>query len=224
MKRLIFPILMGIVGVAILLGLGFWQLQRLEWKTEILNEINTRIAAEPVALPAEVNPEKDRFMPVRVEGALTGEEITVLTSGQGAGYRVISVMEMADGRRIMVDLGFVTLEAKDTPRVAPDVVVTGNLHWPQETDRWTPKPDEVKGIWFARDVNAMAMTLFSDPVLVIAASVSGADLGVTPLPLDTVGIPNDHLNYAITWFSLAFVWLVMSGFLIFRVARAARED
>ncbi len=224
MTRLIFPILMGVVGVAILLGLGFWQLQRLEWKTAILNEINTRIAAEPVALPAEVNPETDKYLPVRVEGALMGEEITVLTSGQGAGYRVISVMEMAGGRRIMVDLGYVTLEAKDAPRVAPDVVVTGNLHWPQETDRWTPRPDEDKGIWFARDVNAMAMTLMTDPVLVIAASVSGADLGVTPLPLDTTGISNDHLNYAITWFSLAFVWLVMSGFLIFRVARAARKD
>ncbi len=224
MKRLIFPILMGVVGVAILLGLGFWQLQRLEWKTAILTEINTRIAAEPVALPAEVNPETDKYLPVRVEGALMGEEITVLTSGQGAGYRVISVMEMAGGRRIMVDLGFVTLDGKDAPRVAPDVVVTGNLHWPQETDRWTPRPDEDKGIWFARDVNAMAMTLMTDPVLVIAASVSGADLGVTPLPLDTTGISNDHLNYAITWFSLAFVWLVMSGFLIFRVARAARKD
>jgi surfeit locus 1 family protein len=224
MKRLIFPILMGVVGVAILLGLGFWQLQRLEWKTAILNEINTRIAAEPVALPAAVDPAADKYMPVRVEGALTGEEITVLTADQGAGYRVISVLEMAGGRRIMVDLGFVPLEAKDAPRVAPDVAVTGNLHWPQETDGWTPPPDTDQGIWFARDVMAMAVALSTEPVLVVASTVSGADLGVTPLPLDTAGIPNDHLNYAITWFSLAFVWLVMSGFLFFRVARAARKD
>jgi surfeit locus 1 family protein len=47
---------------------------------------------------------------------------------------------------------------------------------------------------------------------------------VTPLPIDTSDIPNDHLGYAITWFSLAFVWAIMSGFFIIRMGRKPAKD
>jgi surfeit locus 1 family protein len=131
---------------------------------------------------------------------------------------VISVLTSGD-RRVLVDLGFVPEEAKTAPRMAERVTVTGNLHWPQETDRWTPDPDTDRDIWFARDVNQMAGVMGADAMMVVARDVSGADLGVTLLPIDSAGIPNDHLNYAITWFSLAAVWAVMAGALIWRAAR-----
>ena len=224
-RGVIFPLLMGVVGFAILIALGIWQIQRLHLKEARLAEIDARIGADPVPLPASFDPATDRYLPVIVTGALGGEELHVLTSIKevGPGYRVISVLTTGD-RRIMVDLGFVPEDEKNASRVAPQITVTGNLHWPNEVDGWTPDPDIAADIWFARDVPAMAAELNAEPVLVVAATLSGADIAVTPLPIDSAGIPNDHLNYAITWFSLALIWAVMSGVLIVRVARAARKD
>ena len=220
LRRIAVPVLIGVVGCAILVALGTWQLRRLEWKEAILSQIDARIVADPVELPAMAEPEADRYLPVVVTGALGGEELHVLTSLKdvGPGYRVISVLTTGD-RRVLVDLGFVPEEAKTAPRMAEAVTVTGNLHWPQETDGWTPDPDTDRDIWFARDVNAMAGVMGTDAMMVVAREVSGADLGVTLLPIDSAGIPNDHLNYAITWFSLAAVWAVMAGALIWRAGK-----
>jgi surfeit locus 1 family protein len=220
-RRLIFPVLLGLLGCAVLIALGVWQLQRLAWKEAILADIAARITAPAVDLPAAPDPSADRFLPVTVTGALGGEELHVLTSADGPGYRVIAALTAGD-RRVMVDLGFVPEAAKDSPRMAERVEVTGNLHWPDETDRWTPPPDAARGIWFARDVPAMAAALGTEPVLIVARRLSGADLGVTPMPVDTAGIRNDHREYAITWFLLAAVWAAMSGLLIARSARARR--
>jgi surfeit locus 1 family protein len=152
-----------------------------------------------------------------VTGALGGEEVDVLTSlkNEGPGYRVIAAMTSGD-RRVLVDLGFVPEEAKDLPRMAERVTVTGNLMWPRETDSWTPAPDEGQGIWFARDVDEMSERLGTEPVMIVARSIEGADLGTIPVPVDTSGVPNDHYEYAITWFGLALVWAVMSLLLIVR--------
>ena len=220
LRRIAVPVLIGVVGCAILVALGTWQLRRLEWKEAILSQIDARIVADPVELPAMAEPEADRYLPVVVTGALGGEELHVLTSLKdvGPGYRVISVLTTGD-RRVLVDLGFVPEEAKTAPRMAEAVTVTGNLHWPQETDGWTPDPDTDRDIWFAREVNAMAGVMGTDAMMVVAREVSGADLGVTLLPIDSAGIPNDHLNYAITWFSLAAVWAVMAGALVWRAGK-----
>ena len=126
-------------------------------------------------------------------------------------------------RRILVDLGFVPQDAKDLPRMAERVTVTGNLLWPRETDSWTPAPDQGQDIWFARDLPAMAERLGTEPVLVVARGIEGADLGTIPQPVDTAGVPNDHLQYAITWFGLAAVWTVMSIALVVRVARGSKD-
>jgi surfeit locus 1 family protein len=223
LRRIVFPVVLGIAGCAVLVALGTWQLRRLEWKEAILAEIEAKIAAVPVALPEAPDPGRDGYLPVTVSGALGGEELHVLTSQKeaGPGYRVISVLTAGE-RRVMVDLGFVPEAAKDAGRMAEAVTVTGNLHWPDETDGWTPAPDAARGIWFARDVPAMAAALGTEQVLVVAREVTGSDPGVTPWPIDTAAIPNDHREYAITWFSLAAVWAAMAGLLAWRAVRPAQ--
>ena len=94
------------------------------------------------------------------------------------------------------------------------MTVTGNLQWPRETDSYTPAPDIRGNTWFARDVPAMAAELGTQPILIVARSQT--DPAVTPMPVDTVGIPNDHLNYAITWFSLALIWAAMTAYFLWR--------
>jgi len=219
MRRMIAPLLFGLIGAAILIGLGVWQLQRLAWKESILAGITARLNDTPVPLPATPDPVADLYRPVQVLGRFTGEDLDVLASRKeiGAGFRVIAAFETAEGRRILIDRGFVTDEARALPRTAEAATVTGTLHWPRETDGYTPPPDARTGMWFARDVPAMAEALRTEPVLVIARSDTGD--GIAPLPVGTEGIPNDHLHYAITWFSLAVVWLGMTGLLLWRIRR-----
>lgn len=218
-RRLIIPLLFGLIGAAILVGLGTWQLQRLSWKEAVLADIASRIGAAPVALPDAPSPETDRYLPVTVPGRFTGEGLEVLASRKqiGPGTRVIAVFETDTGRRVLIDRGFVAEADHAAPRTVTAATVTGNLHWPEETDSFTPPPDPGRNLWFARDVPAMAKALNTEATFIVAREPTGD--GIEPLPVDTSGIPNDHLNYAITWFSLAVVWLGMTALLLWRISR-----
>lgn len=215
---MIFPLLLGVVGAAVLISLGVWQMQRLEWKQGILDEIDAQITGPAIALPVNADPETHRYAPVELTGTIGRPEIPVLVSVKrvGPGYRLIVPFETG-GRRILLDQGFIPLEAKDTERPAKQVTLRGNLHWPDEIDSYTPDNDLAANIWFSRDVPTLAAALNTEPLMVIAATQT--DPSVTPLPLDSNAIPNDHLNYAITWFSLAVVWLGMTAFLLWRIRR-----
>jgi len=218
-RRMIAPLVFGLAGTAILLGLGFWQLQRLAWKSEILDRIEARLAAEPVPVPASPTQAADQYLRVRASGRIGGEELHVYTSAppRGVGYRVIVGFDLGDGRRILLDRGFVPIDEKDAPRLEGPITVEGALLWPQETDSFTNAPDRARNIWFARDVDLMAEALGTAPVLLVAAA---SDDPAAPMPLPvTVNIPNDHLQYAITWFGLALVWAVMTGYLLWRIKR-----
>ena len=215
MKRLVFFLGIGLGGAAILIALGVWQIQRLGWKQEILAEIAAQIEKAPVALPADPDPVADKYLSVTAVGAIGDANVRVLVSKKnvGAGYRIITPFKMAD-RTVLLDRGFVR-QSGEIPTVPAGLVkVTGNLHWPQETDSYTPDPDLTNNIWFARDVALMASALDTAPILIVAREKSFSDPGVTPFPVDTAGIPNDHLQYAITWFSLAAIWLIISLYFV----------
>jgi len=221
-KSVLVPLIFGIAGVAVLVGLGKWQLDRLAWKEGILADIEARISAEPVALPERAEAKDDRYLPVRATGEIGGRTLRVLVSTKqaGAGYRLISAFETG-GRRVLLDRGFIEV-ADDIPAPGGEVRVTGNLHWPDDRLSSTPENDVAGNTWFARDIAQMAGELGTEPLLIVAREVSPPEQGVTPLPVDTAGIPNDHLEYAITWFSLAVIWAAMTGAFIWRTRRAAK--
>jgi surfeit locus 1 family protein len=219
--RILIPLIFGLAGAAILVGLGVWQVQRLAWKEGVLAQIGARIGDAPVALPAAPDPARDRYLPVRASGTITTDEAHVLVSVKrvGPGYRIVSVFDTDGGRRILLDRGFVPDAERDTPRPAVRATVEGNLHWPDDRTSSTPENDVSGNIWFARDIDRMAQVLDTEPVLMIARNTSEPDPAVTPLPVDTSGIPNDHLQYAVTWFLLAAVWLAMTGYFLWRTTR-----
>ncbi len=222
-RRMILPLLFGLVGAAILLGLGVWQMQRLAWKEGILAQIEAKISADPAPLPADPGPDPDQYLPVTLTGTFTGEGLDVLVSRKeiGAGYRIIAVMETG-GRRVLVDRGFLLDEARDAPRpgaAAGLVTINGNLLWPVEVDSFTPPPDAKTGLWFARDLPAMAAALNTEAVLVVQWASTLDDPMVEAMPVDTTNIPNDHLGYAVQWFGLAAVWLGMTAYLLWRIRR-----
>ncbi|MGR3436438.1 MAG: SURF1 family protein [Shimia sp.] len=219
----LFTVFIGVIGTGVLLWLGAWQLDRLAWKEGVLTEIEGRIGAAPVPVPAAPDPEADRYRPVTATGMLGDRELHVLvsTKTRGAGYRVIRALETETGRA-MVDLGYIPTRAKDAPRPAQALTVTGNLHWPDEIDRFTPEDDVDGNIWFARDVAKMAAALGTAPILIVARDLSPPVQGVTPLPVTSDGIPNNHLGYAVQWFGLAAVWVAMTGLFLWR-GRRRRE-
>lgn len=224
MRTLLFPVVVGLGGIAILLWLGFWQLDRLAWKQGVIADIDARLSAPAVPLPATPNAEADNYLTVIVQGAATGEEVRFLDSGTaaGTGHRIISAFVTADGRRIMVDQGLLEINDADARARAPltqEVTVQGNLIWPDDVSEQPPQGDE----WYARDVAAMADALNTEPVMLVLSAASTYDDRLAPLPLDTRTIKNDHLEYAITWFLLAVVWFAMTAFYVGRGLRQ-KED
>lgn len=221
--NVVVPLIFGIAGVAVLLALGKWQVERLAWKEAILADIAARISAPPVDLPNAVSEDADRYLPVALTGWIGDVALRVLVSQKqvGAGYRLISALDTG-ARRVLLDRGFVPVEGAVPAPPEGEITVIGNLHWPDERLSATPENDVAGNMWFARDLAQMAQVLDTEPVLVVARALSVPEEGVTPLPVDTSAIPNDHLSYAITWFSLAAIWAVMTGIFILRPVRAAK--
>jgi surfeit locus 1 family protein len=217
LRSILFALILGLSGAAILIALGLWQLDRLAWKEGIIAGAEAMIAADPVPLPAAPDPAADRYRAVSVTGRFTGEEAHVLTSTRerGPGYLVIAAYLTEDGRRILIDRGFVPETDKTAPRPGRAVAVMGNLNWPDDVTPATPPYDAARQIWYGRDVAGIAALLGTEPLLVIARSDTGD--GVLARPVTTAGFRNDHLEYAVTWFGLAAVWLGMTGFLLWRI-------
>ncbi|MEM9011927.1 MAG: SURF1 family protein [Pseudomonadota bacterium] len=221
-RRLIAPILFGTIGAAILVSLGVWQLQRLTWKEGVLAEIAARKDASPVPVPAAPTEAAHEYLRVREEGRVAPEALHVLVSiqRQGPGYRVIAPFTLDDGRRVLLDRGFLPQAEKDRPLPTGRLSVTGTLLWPDERDSFTPDPDLTGNVWFVRDAVAMAEVLQTAPVMIVS-DAPVPDGAPEPLPV-TVAIPNNHLEYALTWFSLAIVWLAMTAYLVVRLRTKAQ--
>ncbi len=220
LRKILFPLILGLAGCGVLISLGLWQVDRMAWKQDILASIDARLAAEPSSLTVDVTEDTHEYTRVTLTGSPTGDELHVLVSGTeaGTGYRVISKFETSLGA-ILVDQGLLSLDNKDAvPFVAP-MDMTGTLIWPDDQNSNTPDPDLGANIWFARNVDTMAAALNTLPLMVVTTAATPSDTRLTPLPVNTATIKDDHFEYAITWFLLAFVWAIMSFYLILRTTR-----
>ncbi len=221
LNALISPLIIGVAGASILIALGVWQVQRLTWKTGVLDAIEARMADAPKDVPIAPDKRRDRYAPVELIGRAGARELHVLVSHKklGAGFRIITSFADDTGRRVLIDQGFVASDEKSNARTRLTGQVSGNLHWPDDRTGSTPANDLDANIWFARDIAQMAEQLGATPVLVILRAAPGLVPAITPLPLDASAIPSNHLEYAITWFSLATVWLGMTAFWVWRIKR-----
>jgi len=216
-KRMIGPIVFGIVGIAILVTLGNWQMQRLVWKEAILAQLDMRLSGPAVPVPVAPDRDQDMYLHVEATGEMGAEEVHVLSSSPetGPGYRIIAPFTLTDGRRILVDRGIVPEGQKQAVRPLENGRIEGNLLWMQAPP--TFPPDLEKNIWFNRDTEALAAALGTEPVLVV---LSQTTLSTGPYPVAVgLNIPNNHLGYAVTWYGFALVWFGMTLYLLFRIKR-----
>ncbi len=209
-KNWIFIFFVCIPGLIILLWLGSWQLQRLVWKETLIDEITTRLGSVPGDMPLHANSNNHNYFMTSIDGKIQSARIHVLTSTKkiGPGFRVISPLILKDGRSILIDRGIISEKDKNTPLGLGGNSITGYLLWPNETDYFTPEPNLEKNIWFARDLEGMANFFKTEEILLVATRLKQPSNFNIQDP--TINIPNNHLQYAITWFLMAGLWLAMS--------------
>jgi len=220
LRKILFPLILGLAGCGVLISLGLWQVDRLAWKEDVLAGINSRLAAAPAELTPNVSEALDEYTRVTLVGTPTGEELHVLVSGTeaGTGYRVISKVETAFGA-ILVDQGLLAIDNKAAMPLIAEMQIDGTLIWPDDQNAQTPDADLAANIWFARNVDTMSAALDTLPLMVVTTSTTPADPRLVALPVNTTTVKNDHFEYAVTWFLLALVWAIMSIYLILRTTR-----
>jgi surfeit locus 1 family protein len=205
--------LMVVVGLALalLLTLAFWQLDRLQWKLELIATIEVRGNAAAVPLgddPAE-------FTRAVVTGIYDhGRERHVLaqTHNGDVGVVVVAPLLMDDGRLLLVNRGWVPDAKRDAiGRGEGPVRLEGLVRMPPQPNAFTPENRPEEEQWYRIDPAAMA----GDEALPFYLEATTVDPGVWPLPRQrALSLRNDHLQYALTWFALAAGLLVV--YVVFR--------
>lgn len=212
----------SLIVLAILSGLGFWQLERRDWKLALIAQVERNMAAPPITLDAALKlpPDDAQYRHVRLEGRFEhARESYVFTTDAGAAvYHVLTPFLMGDGRTLMVDRGEVPRERLDPAtraagNIAGPTQVVGVWRVPDPPGGFTPPPDSTTHIWYARDLKGMseAQGLRLAAPVVIEADATPNPGGWPRGGRTVVTFRNQHLSYAVTWFGLAAcllgVWL-----------------
>lgn len=227
------------VGVAVLIGLGLWQLQRLEWKEGIIARIEARTEKKPITLEQALALAAERpdtsYIPVHVKGRFHHDReryLYALSLEGEPGWHVITPLETVRGDVVLVDRGFVP-EAFRDPATRPQgqieevVGVTGLVRTPEKPSLFIPENDPDKNQWFSRDLTAMSRSMFPGATVQVAPFFLEAKDSDIPGGWPRGGqtrliLTNNHLQYALTWFGLAAVLAVVYGVYVWGAYRRPR--
>nr|WP_210258913.1 SURF1 family protein [Rhizobium sp. WYCCWR 11152] len=230
------PVFTGIlvlIALAILISLGTWQVERLHWKEGLIADIAARQAASPVPL-ADIEAMAAaggdiEYRKVTAAGRyINNKERHFFATWRGqTGYYIYTPLELADGRILFVNRGFVPFDNKEPEtrmqgQLTDQQTVTGLARekLPGKPSWVVPDNDVAKNIFYWKDLDVMAESVGLEKANVIPFFV---DADSTPNPaglpiggVTQVDLPNDHLQYAFTWYGLAAVLLVVVAISWFR--------
>jgi surfeit locus 1 family protein len=240
-----------LAAFAVLVSLGTWQLERKAWKQGVIATLEQRVNTDPVPLPAagqwpRLTPTDDEYRRVRFTATLDPtQEALVYTAGSalrkdvsGVGYWVLSPARLPGGGIVVVNRGFVPESGKDSKaRAAPlpgPIEIVGALRWPEPPGLFTPAGDLGRNTWYARDHVPIAAVKGWGQDSGQAGSVapfyveqeSPVPAGGGPKPGRLVPqLPDNHLQYAVTWYGLALMLVGVAGaFVLSRRRAAAHPD
>jgi surfeit locus 1 family protein len=240
-RGLVLPSLIALMGFAVLIALGTWQIERRAWKEALIETVTLRAAAAPVALPARarwasLSPENDEFRRVAFRAEFVhAQEALVYTAGSalrpdisGPGYWVFTPARLPDGSLVIVNRGFVPQDRMDTHtraegQILNTIDIVGALRWPERREWFTPNDDPQRNVWFVRDHHAIAAAKGWGEVapFFIDQEAPQAPGGLPRSGALNVRLRNDHLQYALTWYGLAAVLTVVFALWIRSRWRAA---
>lgn len=223
--------LAAVVGVILLSGLGIWQVQRLQWKTDLIARVEARVHAAPVPAPGPgdwpaIDAQADEYRRVAVAGRYDfgAELLAKAVTTQGSGYWVMTPLATDDGWRVWINRGFVPDDSRDpAARSQPEgeQQVTGLLRISQPGGGFLRANDPKAGRWFSRDVAAMSAAQGVTQVApyFIDADAQGAADSLPVGGLTVVSFRNSHLSYALTWFALALGLAFGAWYALYRAPR-----
>lgn len=229
---LLLPGVFALGGLAILVSLGAWQLERLVWKNDLIQRAEIRSQAPPEPLPPPATwPGLDarsyEYQAVHVTGEFRHDDelhvYTALSSPRGRhggpGWWVVTPLEIQSGHIVFVNRGFVPethkhAETRSEGQVEGPVEIVGLVREPEPQGLFVPDDNPESNVWFTRDPERMAEVLGIDALVApFFVDARESPPGGLPQAGETVlTFRNDHLGYALTWFGLALTLVVVFGF------------
>jgi len=224
----LWPTLIALPALALTLALGTWQVERLAWKRALISTIESRLAAEPVALPGhDIDGAAWEYRRVTLVGRFRhDQEIHLLAhSGRGnLGYQIITPLQRPDGGFVLVSRGWVPSANKDPAtrpagQLAGDVAVHGLVRKPWRQGWFVPDNDPGANQWFHGDIDSMLRHIGVAGPRIFVDADARPNPGGLPIGGQTrLNIPNNHLQYAVSWYGAAlalsviyFVWHRQQG-------------
>ncbi|WP_062223242.1 SURF1 family protein [Aureimonas sp. D3] len=212
-------LLLSLPLIALLVGLGVWQVERRAWKLDLIAKVEARVHAPasdapPKAQWAEVNASNDEYRHVSLTGTFLNDKETLVQAltDLGGGFWVLTPLQAADGSITLVNRGFVPQEKRDAStrpagQITGEETVEGLLRMSEPGGGLLRANDPATDRWYSRDVAAIAARRG-----LVNVAPYFVDADATPNPggypvggLTVVRFNNNHLVYALTWFSLAIM-------------------
>jgi surfeit locus 1 family protein len=224
-RGLLGPSMVAAAALAVLMALGFWQLDRKSWKEGLIAAMNERLAAQPQPLPPpetwpQLSAENAEFRRVRLRADfLPVPDTYAYVAGSALrgdikepGYFVFRPARLPDGKTVVVNRGYVALDHTEQSPPGP-VEITGYIRWPEPKSWFVSSSDSAGETWFVRDHRAMAAARgWGEVAPFYIDQEAPTPPGGLPRPAAlTVMLRNDHFGYALTWFGLAAMLLVVFG-------------
>jgi surfeit locus 1 family protein len=219
----------ALLGFAMLVALGTWQMERKAWKERLIADLTERLAKPATALPApsswaSLDGTSEQYRRVKFSGMFDyGKEALIYAAASafrpdvsGPGYWVFTPARLADGAFVMVNRGFLPESRKDAAsradgEIAGPIEIVGAMRWPDSRHWFSPADDPSHNLWFARDPEAIAEAKGVRPVAPFyVEQESPVPPGGLPQPGKiVVQLRNEHLQYALTWYGLALTLVVV---------------
>ena len=196
-----------------LISLGFWQIYRLSWKLELIEQIENSLKNDPVELS---NIEKKNYLKIKTSGDIDFDKQIYLYNLNDAGkpgFEVINPIKIGD-ENYLVNRGWIPFEKKDLPEInlVDQNQIVGTLMLQTKPSTFKPENDIEKNYWFTlnrEDILKFTGRNFSEYVIYL-----NGDYKIPKPRVITAKISNNHKKYAITWFSMAISILLI--YLYFR--------
>ena len=199
--------------------LGFWQLDRLEWKNELLSNINSRQNADLIDFPYDKDTKEYEFRNSTVEGNFLRDTQTFFFRSNlsgSSGYNIINAFKTVDENIIYVDIGWISFKQKENKKYIDidydkKYIFSGILISSKEKNLFSPIHDFKKNIWYTMSIVDMNQFHKLNGSFYILKIIDQDYFDQTLIEFNPTQIPNNHLQYAGTWFLLFLV----IGFLYF---------
>ncbi len=188
--------------ITICLALGAWQVKRLAWKNELIATLSSNSNYTPIAQFQRTPKELTK---VSIVGQFLHEfetRIVPRTYEGRSGAHLLTPLLLPNGESVLVNRGWIPEGSNDIYRPNDVVKINGVVRLSGKTGFWTPDNDPIKQQWFYVDLEKMGLPGKTKPFYVQMSADAVVD--TYPKPVD-VPLTNNHLQYAITWFVLAFL-------------------